>query len=277
MSKKVDRIDMLTICLLCLVFLSGCSAGDRIAVREKEDVEIAPGKWLTLEREYQYDKAELEAMRNPANDPHHLTLLGLVKQFVGSSGEGKGREKLEDSFTFQWKDKKVGWKGKEIIITLRECDDTLYMAGYNREVSQKSRLIFFKINEKGSGFAPIKAAAFPKQIATQNVAIDFGYGSRHVRVGEDLIDTWTVIRSLDITNRYFKLSFTAAMWYHLETGTEYYNQSRSDLTQQFLKDYVTKYKPIALPTIIKESSPESSTNAAPRSGRTRGRSSTFYI
>jgi|GEM_PF-2891032 len=254
---------MVIICLLCSVSLSGCSAGDRIAVREKEDVEIAPGKWLTLEREYQYDKAELEAMRNPANDPHHLTLFGLVKQFVGSSGEGKGREKLEDSFTFQWKDKKVGWKGKEIIITLRECDDTLYMAGYNREVSQKSRLVFFKINEKGSGFAPIKAAAFPKQIATQNVAIDFGNGSRNVRVGENFIDTWPVIRKLDIDNVYFSLSLTAAMWYQLETGTEYYMQSRSDLTQQFLQDYVAKYKPIALPTIVREPTEQATTNAVP--------------
>jgi len=263
MSKKVDRTGMVVICLLCSVFLSGCSAGDRIAVREKEDVEIAPGKWLTLEREYQYDKAELEAMRNPANDPHNLTLLGLAKQFVGSSGEGKGRGKLEDSFTFQWKGRKIGWKGKEIIITLRECDDTLYMVGYNREVSQKDRLVFFILNEKGSGFRTIKAAAFPKQIATQNVALDFGNGNRKVRVGEDFIDTWPVIRSLDVTNVYFSLSFTAAMWYQLETGTQLYMQSQSDLTQQFLQDYVAKYKPIALPTIVREPTEQLTTNAVP--------------
>jgi hypothetical protein len=263
MSKKVDRNRMVIRCLLCSVFLSGCSAGDRIAVREKEDVEIAPGKWLTLEREYQYDKAELEAMRNPANDPHHLTLLGLVKQFAGSSGGGKGREKLEDSFTFQWKDKNVGWKGKEIIITLREYEGTLYMAGYNREVSQKDRLVFFILNEKGSGFRTIKAAAFPKQIATQNVALDFGNGNRKVRVGEDFIDTWPVIRKLDIDNVYFSLSFTAAMWCQLETGTELYMQSQSGLTQQFLQDYVTKYKPIALPTIVKEPPAQATTNAIP--------------
>jgi hypothetical protein len=263
MSKKVDRTGMVIICLLCSVFLSGCRAGDRIAVREKEEVEISPGKWLTLEREYQYDKAELEAMKNPVNDPHHLTLLGLVKQFVSASGESNTRQKLEDSFTFQWKDKKAGWKGKEIIITLRECGNTLYMAGYNREVSQKSRLVFFKLNEKGTGFTAITASAFPKQIATQNVAIDFGNGSRHVRVNNDLIDTWPVMRKLDIDNIYFSLSLTAAMWYQLETGTEYYMQSQSDLTQQFLQDYVAKYKPIALPTIVKEPTEQATTNAVP--------------
>jgi hypothetical protein len=251
--------------ILWAVLLFGCGASDKIIViQEKEEVETAPGKWLTLVREYQYDKAELDAMKSSLSDPHHLTLVGLVKQFGNSSDEINMRQGLDDSFTFQWKDKNVGWKGKEIIISLREYDGTLYMVGYNREESQKSRLAFFKLNQKGTGFMPIKAADFPKQIATQNMALDLGYGNRHVRVGEDFIDTWSVIRSLDITNRYFKLSLTAAMWYQLETGTEYYKQSRSDLTQQFLKDFVTKYKPIALPTIVKEDSTQISTNVVIR-------------
>lgn len=257
---------MIVICLLCSVFLSGCRAGDRIAVREKEEVEISPGKWLTLERESEVYKPEWEARVRPKKNPHQLTLWDAFKQFLDAAPDSKAAEtilNLNSAFTFVWNGKSVAWKGKEIPITLREHETSLYIVGFNRQKIDACRLVFYKLGKEGVGFEVISPADFPRQIATQNMSMNFIIGKRHVRVNNDLIDTWPVMRKLDIDNVYFSLSLTAAMWYQLETGTEYYMQSQSDLTQQFLQDYVAKYKPIALPTIVKEPTEQATTNAVP--------------
>lgn len=79
---------------------------------------------------------------------------------------------------------------------------------------------------------------------------------------EYLVDEWKMLRTLDILSPAFDYSFTAKLWYQIETGTEYWKISNSDLTQQFLQDYVAKYKPIALPTIVKEPAIEANANVA---------------
>jgi hypothetical protein len=252
--------------ILILSQVTGCYANDTTAVKHQSEVEISPGKWLTVERESEVYKPEWEAIDRPKKNPHQLTLWDAIKQFLDSAPDSKAAEtilNLNSAFTFVWNGKSVAWKGKEFPITLREHKTSLYIVGFNRQKIDACRLVFYKLGKEGVGFEVISPADFPRQIATQNMSMNLIIGERHVRVGKDLIDTWPVIRSLDITNRYFKLSLTAAMWYQLETGKEYYMQSRSDLTQQFLQDYVAKYKPIALPTIVREPTEQLTTNAVP--------------
>lgn len=244
----------------------GCYANDTTIIKQRSEVEISPGTWLTVERESEVYKPEWGGRDRPKKNPHQLTLWDALKQFLDFAPDSKASETIRNlncSFTFVWNGKSVAWKGKEFPITLREHNATLYMVGFNNKESHKSRLVFYKLRKEGDGFEVINPADFPRQIATQNMSINLMHAGRHVRVNDDFIDTWSVIRKLDIDNIYFSLSLTAAMWYQLETGTEYYMQSRSDLTQKFLQDYVAKYKPIALPTIVKEAPEQSSTNAVP--------------
>ncbi|MDD4443217.1 MAG: hypothetical protein PHX41_15075 [Kiritimatiellae bacterium] len=251
----------------CLVLscLTGCSAGDTAIVKHQSEVEISPGKWLILERETEVYRPEWEARNRPKKNPHRLTFLDAIRQFADSAPDPKAADtilNLEGAFTLEWKGRKVAWKGKEFLITLREHAGTLYMAGFNRQDIDKCRLVFSKLRDKGDCFEMISPADFPRQIATQNFSLSLLTGKRQIRVGDDLIDSWQVLRTLDIQNPSFGsiYNLTAAMWYQIETGTEYWRISDSDLTQQFLQDYVAKYKPIALPTIIKEPPAQATTN-----------------
>jgi hypothetical protein len=45
------------------------------------------------------------------------------------------------------------------------------------------------------------------------------------------------------------MSLTAALWNHLETGTACEEIGAVD--REFLRDYIARYKPIALPTLVR--------------------------
>ena len=244
------------ICCLVLGQQTGCSSGDTGIVKHQSEVEISPGRWLTVERKSEVYKPEWDARHRPRKDPHKVTFTEAIQQFVDSAPDSKAADtilRLDSAFTFDWNGKNVEWKGKEFPVTLREHEGSLYMVGFNRQDIHKCRFVFSRLRKDGSKFEVIGSTEFPRQIATQNMSINLLHAGRLVRVGDDLVDTWKVLQTLDIQSRYFRISsnLTAAMWYQIETGTEYWKISNSDLTQQFLQDYVAKYKPIALPTIIK--------------------------
>lgn len=230
--------------LLLLSQVVGCAESHMAKVSEKGELEIAPGKWLQIQGFVTVPPADLISARNP----HQLSTLDAIKQFVDyavASAPGDEKCRLE----FEWNAKSVKWEGKkEIPITLREHNSTLYMVVFNRaEAAQgKSHLVFLKLGKKGKSFKTIKVADFPRQIATQNMWL----GPRFVRTGENLIDQWQMLRKLDIHAPGFGRRFTAMMWYQIETGTEYDQIGTVD--QEFLENYMAKYKPIALPTIFKE-------------------------
>lgn len=249
-----NRSILLFIFLSCIIQLSGCSSSETTTIKHKSEVEIAPGKWLILERKSEVYTSDLEVRKNP----HQLTPLDAIKQVVGSAADsGSELKELESEFSFDWNGKRVEWRGKEIPVTLREHEGMLYMIGFNREDQNQCRLIFFKLNKKETGFETIKPNSFPPQIATQNMWLSLRL--RYVKIydsiakKEYIVDEWQMLRTLDINSIAFDRSFTAAMWYQIENGTEYEQiRYNSLLTPGFLEAYVEKYKPIALPTIVRE-------------------------
>ena len=241
---------------LFLFQVTGCAESDMAKVSEKGEVEIAPGKWLSIQGMATVPQADLK----PAKNPHQLSTVDAIKQFAdhaAPSTPGKEKYRLE----FDWNGKTVKWEGKEEIpITLREYEGTLYIVVFNREESAqgKSHMVFLKLDKKGTSFETITPRDFPRQIATQNMWLR--PRSRYAKTGDILVDQWQMLRTLDISSPAFGHSFTAKMWYQIETGTEYYQIGIVD-DQKFLEDYMAKYKPIALPTIVKEPPAQATTNA----------------
>lgn len=232
--------------------VTGCAESGMVKVSRKGEVEVAPGKWLPVSRVATVPQADLK----PAKNPHQLSTLDAIKQFadhVAPSAPSKERYRLE----FDWNGKTVKWEGKEEIpITLRDHDGMLYMVAFNREESAqgKCHLVFLKLGSEGTSFEAIAPRDFPRQIATQNMWL----GARFVKTGDVLVDQWEMLRTLNIHAPAFGRRLTAKMWYQIETGTEL--DLMTDVDQKFLEDYVAKYKPIALPTIIKEPPAQATTN-----------------
>ena len=253
---KDSVLRLVVVCFVFFELLTGCKDPNVMTVEYVSEVEIAPGKWLPLNYAIEVCRAEWDARTRTQQNPHQLSIVDTIKQFADLALDSNAADtitKLESAFTFEWHGKKGEWKGKEFPITLRENGDVLYLVGFNRQEIHNCRLVFFKLRNDGSSFERIHPSDFPRQIATQNMSINLLNGRRHVRVGIDLIDTWQVLRTLDLGSPYFSLSLTAAMWYQIENGTEYEQIRKRDLvTKKFLEDYAAKYKPIALPTIVKE-------------------------
>lgn len=195
------------------VCLSGCVRAQTPTASYEQEVEISPGRWLKVKCQ---DTIEAE-----------------------SDKEWSGR-------SFEWKGKQVNWSGPEVPITLREHGGLLYMVGFNRVDLDNCRFVLFKLNDAGDGFIAVEREEFPKQIATQNLWLrpDTRYQ------GVPRRDTWKPLRDLDISYKFFGHTFTAKMWNYLETGKQYDQQGIAP--HSFLRQYVDQYKPIALPTIVKE-------------------------
>jgi hypothetical protein len=102
--------------LVLLAQVSGCSGSETTTIKHKSEVEIAPGKWLVVER-----KSEIYASDLTAKNPHVLSPFDAVKQFADyASASGSSPKYLEFEFAFEWNGKRVEWRGKELPIALRE-------------------------------------------------------------------------------------------------------------------------------------------------------------
>jgi len=202
-----------------LVFaVAGCGLGKQ--PNYEHDVEIAPGQWLTLKEE-----------------------------------RGKCW------FICEWKGKQVVWDGKrnqhdeeELPVTLREHEGNLYLIVLNRENMEALKLLYLKLDESGTSFKKMASRDFPKRIATQNMLLS--PRTRMVGIGDKWIDSWEVIKNLDVENGYFLRSYTAAIWIELETGVPYAEQGKTadEERRRILREYKAKYQPIPLPTLVKEQS-----------------------
>lgn len=148
--------------------------------------------------------------------------------------------------TFEWNKQQVSWTGDESIETLREMNGTLYMICFNRKNINKCHYKFYRLDRERLSFVTIPAKDFPRAIATKNVGY---YWPEDVSAaGQDyFVSALDLERSLDVDSPYFYRLGTARIWSYLETGV--FNKT---ITDDFLHEYVAKYRPIPLPTIFKE-------------------------
>lgn len=244
--EMVRRIFSLT----AFFFLVAC--GDYSGLTEildEYEVEISPGRWLSVSDVATIHSSDLDPF---APDPHNLSPSEAMEQLTQSDptpsiGEGTGEA---SRLSFEWEGRGVGWYGKEIPITLREHEGRLFMIGFNREKirSNRNRLVFFALNEEGTGFDRIAPADFPKQIATQNMWLRAD--SRYVGTNEGKLDKWELLRKLDVDNRYFSNTLTAHIWSQTENNTEIYTSGTIPI--EFVREYAEKYQPIPLPTLVRD-------------------------
>jgi hypothetical protein len=229
----------------------GCSDAEMKTISYKIEVEVAPDKWLSLDKEARIPLEDYEAMHGRRKDPHNLSTKDAIEQIAKSGSSNSAINKEESSLSFKWAGKTVKWKGNNIVpVALREHKGKLYLIGFNRQNMEKCRFNFYELNEEGNAFKMINAGDYPREIATQNMWLSAK--TRFVRVNDILVDEWQMLRALDIKSPAFDSSMTAKIWFQIETGKEYYEISYVDLNEKFINEYVEKYKPIALPTIVKE-------------------------
>lgn len=144
----------------------------------------------------------------------------------------------------------VSWEGVDIPVCLREHEDRLYMIGFDRQTDpSKCRLKFYA--QEDNSFVLIESSEFPKVIATQNMSFP---SKRSKGRGRQGVDKLQMTRDLNPEDGYFMHTLTSKIWIQLETGKEYWEQDDISVhaTTNALIQYVQKYKPIALPTIVKE-------------------------
>ena len=211
---------LLAVCLMC----TGCIERSIPTAAHKDQIEIAPGKWLVVSAE-----DTIEA----------------------------GPKEEWSSLVFEWNGSTVKWRGPEIPITLREHEGTLYMIGFNRENLDHAKFVPLRLNLAGDGFKTIERGEFPRSIATQNMWLRQRTRYINVMVGGEgkLVDQWAELRKLDIDGPGFGKCMTSRIWYYLVTGKQSGEERwdpEYDISPAFLREYVEKYKPIALPTIVKE-------------------------
>lgn len=235
---------------VCLLAIFGCGFGSPMTtIPQTSEVEVAPGRWLDVSMKHTVYASDY---RIPGDNPHSLERSEARRQMSTNTEDSFKHSKLMEAtrLSFEWDSKQVAWEGKEIPITLRELDGRLFMIGFNREdlQRQKTRLVFFEMSDDGSSFTQIPPNSFPRKIATQNMWIT---PNRYARTNEGIVDMLDLVKNFETDSRLFARTFTAKMWYQIETGTELYSMP-STIPQEFLEQYVKLYQPIPLPTVMKE-------------------------
>jgi hypothetical protein len=242
------------VCMAVAVSSVGIAACIRTAPpRRPVQVEIAPGEWLQLDLRSTVFVADLMPRRSELQAMTARERRRLRHENPPPSGPPRA--------VLTWNGRQVEWRGPEVILSLRRYGDSLYMIGLNRERLPRTRFVFFGLDSKGQRFEEIPTARFPRSIATQNMW--FFLRARYVNVAGHIVDDWERARTLDIEARGFASCWTARIWAQLETGDPL--AADSYVSQDFLREYVRKHKPIPLTTIIKEQKAAPSSNNPQRS------------
>jgi len=205
------------------LFCTGCEDGRLERHESKVEVEIAPDKWLTVEKTDWYYPDDVIIADRPLPE--------------------KERTRLR----MTWGGQNVTWESVAIPITLREWEGKLYIIGYDRETDpDKPRFRYYR--QKGNSFEEIKPHEFPKRIATQNMWIV------HAKMPDDDPEKYMdlhLTRKLDPDKPYFDSTMTGHIWAQLATGKDDTLQYAGVEDVDILKDFKEKYDPIPLPTIVK--------------------------
>jgi hypothetical protein len=204
---------------LLSITLVGCGLESRS--NYKHEVEIAPGKWLTLKERRGY--------------------CWFVCEYNGKKVTWKGKRDTTDEL--------------ELPDVLREHDGNLYMIVFNREDMESMKYVYFKLGSSGEKFEEILPSEFPKQVAIENMV---GEIYRMVGVGNQWVDTWEMLRKLDFESPAFNRSATANIWIELETGKSFKEFDRKlsyEERRQVIRNYAAKHKPVPVPTLVEEEEP----------------------
>jgi len=206
---------------LFALLLTGCRNDDPVSRYDlKQEVEIAPDKWLELDWHYRSSRFTFQ---------WNGKKVGLDVKVTNDHSDTDERP-----------------------ISLREKNGTLYMIAFNRQDMNAMRFVYYALNAKGDGFKEIKAKDYPRDIATQNMWLD-GIGSAR-DINGNLIDELKILRELDADSMYFPDSFTGRIWASLELGNPYsdnIDKLGDDEIDKIAKEYAKKHKPIPLKNLIK--------------------------
>jgi hypothetical protein len=209
----------------------GKAPGSKPASGTKEEVEIAPGQFLTLER---WDQS--------------------VKQsYTGVSGHEK------TWLSIPYRGAIVEWEGEPIPVSLREYEERLYLIGYDREGARRqpawgSRPVPLRYyRQEGAQLVEIPPAQFPKRIATQNM---------WVRSPEEIDEQV----HLNTRSAGFQGSPTADAWFELMTGRRPTNKY---VDREILDEYVRRFDPIKL-TVIRRTTPATAPAGGGNGATSRG-------
>lgn len=231
MERLASRLGASGLLLLVLWYGSnGCDQTEKKPLVEtgskKQEVEVAPGKWITIEL------ASSDAKLNVGKG------VSMDLPLAGDTGSTR--------LAIPWDDRTVVWEGNPVPFCLREWKGKLYIIGFDRTDLEKCRFKYYR--QKDDGFVPIPPDAFPKRIATQNmwINVDDSYRDPEGRMTYDL----QVLRSLDVDFVCFKRSLTALVWSHLAEGKDAY-ENAGEANEVATRAFKKRYDPIALPTIIR--------------------------
>jgi len=236
---------------IALLALSGCERDGAKALPVKtthvqEDVEVAPGRWITIERddeEAQIDVGKHVSLNIPLPGDTDITRLRIP-----------------------WQDQTVVWEGMPVPFCLREWEGKLFIIGLDRTDMKKCRFRYYR--QDGNGFSEIQPGEFPKRIATQNMwwrDVDEGYTDASGKRINDL----QKLRELDANDIWFNRRLTAQVWRHITSGKDYY-QTERNVDVDAVRAFKEKFDPIVLPTIVRTpdgwpGTPATTTSSGPSS------------
>ncbi len=218
MKRYLSRIIAGT---LFAILLTGCRNDDPVSRYDlKQEVEIAPDKWLELDWHYQSSRFTFQ---------WNGKKVGLDVKVTDDHSDTDERP-----------------------ISLREKNGTLYMIAFNRQDAKAMKFVYYVLNAKGDGFKEIKAKDYPRDIATQNMWLD-GMG-RARDINGNPIDELKILRELDVNSPFFERSYTVADLGCLELNMPYYEIDETlgdEELEKNTKEYAKKHKPIPLKNLIK--------------------------
>jgi hypothetical protein len=220
-------------CTLLAIFAAHTAAAqtappDIKELRKKQEVEVAPGKWLSINKVDRVLNEELPSVERLSN-------RRAVERI---------RTEESTELTIPWKSTTVRWKSSDIPVSLREFEGSLYLIAFDRS-QDEARLRYYA--EKENTFEEIEPADYPKRIATQNL----WFQNTRRGAGDRRIDPVDLAVKLDPDDIYFAGTLTATIWCELSTGKPYETAEglASEARSKIVREYSEKYSPIKLTQI----------------------------
>lgn len=147
-----------------------------------------------------------------------------------------------------WKSDNLRWAGFGYPLSIRSHEEKLYLIVLDKTDYQRNRFRFFA--QSHGGFSEIPAKDYPKEIATQNLCLNKKEGFRN---DGTVINPIEIAIKLDVADSCFQASYTAMIWYQLETGKEYFEIQKTTafIDERFLQEFLKEHNVERLTQIAK--------------------------